>query len=112
MATSANLYISMMDVDLVTGAFRSILALHSPGDDDTCVECLGEYPCATVRIIASFQDAAVERVANPNPSATGSSLGEEEDNRRETHKFLYPECPHFSGGICHEHRGQVQGMAS
>lgn len=90
----ATVYVSMMDVDLVTGTFRAILALHAEGEDGLCADCAQESPCATVRIIASFQDAAIERGATPEDPAKA---------RIETHKFLYPECPHFSGGICHEH---------
>lgn len=99
------MYISLMDADLVSGAFRSILALHQEGEDGSCVDCLAESPCPTVRIIAAFQDAAIERGANPAEDS-------ETKNRRETHAFLYPECPAFSGGICHEHRGLPTEAAS
>ncbi len=101
----ATVYISMMDVDLVTGAFRAILALHTEGEDGSCVDCLSESPCPTVRIIAAFQDAAIERGANGDEDP-------ETRNRRETHAFLYPECPAFSGGICHEHKGLPMEAAS
>lgn len=94
----ANLFITVMDSDLVVGTFRSLLALHSESQGGLCANCEEEFPCATVRIIAAGQDAAIERGAGV-PA-------------RGTHKFLYPECPQFSGGICHEHRDLPLSAAS
>ena len=39
-----NLSISLMDVDLVVGTFSALLALHSEGEEGSCVECLASTP--------------------------------------------------------------------
>jgi hypothetical protein len=103
------MFISLTDYDLVEGTFRALLALHMENGEGSCVNCLEQSPCATVRIIAAMQDAAVARAAGMSTTTTrdGRSSSEmlmQNANRRETHRFLYPECPKFSGGICNEHK--------
>jgi hypothetical protein len=100
-----------MDDDLVEGMHRSLLALHREGyevDGGTaCVECGSIYPCATVRIISSFQEASIVRVAN-----AGATAGRGGTQYPKTHDFKYPECPEFSGGYCERHHGRPTTSAS
>jgi hypothetical protein len=100
--------ISLMDSDLVEGMTRAILALHQEHLDAdgymTCRECHSIFPCPTVRIIASFQEAGVHRVASP-PELT--VVPEVMARGEHTHDFKYPECPEFSGGICDRHHGRA-----
>jgi len=108
----ARMTLSLMDTDLVEGMVRAILALHTGNAAGACGNCLEQSPCSTVRVIASFQDASVYRVSNPPPSFEDQIRKPKEPwqedlestNRRQTHRFLYPECPQFSGGICNEHK--------
>ena len=108
----ARMTLSLMDTDLVEGMVRAIIALHQADAHDDCFTCRDAYPCATVRVIAAFQDASVRRVSNPPPSFEDQIRKPKEPwqedlenvNRGQTHRFLYPECPQFSGGICNEHK--------
>jgi len=110
----ARMTLSLMDSDLVEGMVRAILALHQADEDGDCLDCRDTFPCATVRIIASTQDAAVYRVSNP-PSFEDQIRKPKEPWQEDletmargplTHDFKYPECPEFSGGICERHHGR------
>lgn len=116
-----NMTISLMDSDLVEGMVRAVLALHQADAKGDCQECMAEFPCPTVRIIAANQEAAVHRISSPfTDDRYRSPRGEVAGGRGRpyefpepvargplTHDFKYPECPEFSGGICDRHHGRA-----